>query len=232
MPILFNPHVAAYLPGRVHRSVLSNQNRYTALGRSMAAGDPARRFSDNRPQECRAGEALQSSGQRPHPPLPADRPDIGTPALALLHYRRRSCRLRWQRRCLSAVFRVHAEWCSLCASPPYERSAPRLPWGVKGGARAVGRHTLTNRHSFIAGVRRSSARNLHARASLGARCAVSAREEHHETTWRADDRRPKTSASCVDRRSLHSQPPHPQLHHPRQFGVHLRIPTIADTCSD
>src|SRR5262245_28258535 len=26
--------------------------------------------------------------------------------------------------------------------PPYERSAPRLPWGVKGGARAVGgQHT-------------------------------------------------------------------------------------------
>src|SRR6516165_101662 len=66
--------------------------------------------------------------------------------------------------------------------PPYERSAPRLPWGVKGGARAVGRHTLTNRHSFIAGVRRSSARNLHAQASLGGRCAISAREEHHETT--------------------------------------------------
>ena len=39
--------------------------------------------------------------------------------------------------------------------PPYERSTARLPWGVKGGARAVGGHTLTNRHSFIAGVKRS-----------------------------------------------------------------------------
>ena len=54
----------------------------------------------------------------------------------------------------SAIFRVHGEWCSL-REPPYERSTPRLPWGVKGGARAVGGHTLTNRHSFIAGVKRS-----------------------------------------------------------------------------
>src|SRR5258708_28302933 len=36
---------------------------------------------------------------------------------------------------------------------------------VTGGSRAVGGHTLTNRHSFITGV--SNADNLHARASLG-----------------------------------------------------------------
>jgi bifunctional non-homologous end joining protein LigD len=30
------------------------------------------------------------------------------------------------------------------ARAPYERSAPRLPWGVKGGARAVGRHLPTD----------------------------------------------------------------------------------------
>ena len=44
------------------------------------------------PQDRRAGEALQPSRQRSHPPLPADRRDFGPPALALLHYRRRS---RW-----------------------------------------------------------------------------------------------------------------------------------------
>src|SRR6516162_399168 len=56
-------------------------------------------YSDSRPGLAlpAAGESLGKhceSLQRPHSSLPADRGDFGTPALALLHYRRRSCCLR------------------------------------------------------------------------------------------------------------------------------------------
>ena len=56
--------VAAYLAGGVHRAVPSNQNRQAAVRQPMAARNQARRLPHHCPQEQRAGEALQPSGQR------------------------------------------------------------------------------------------------------------------------------------------------------------------------
>src|SRR5262249_61193089 len=63
----------AYLAGRVHRAVPSNQNRQTALRQPMAARDQARWLPHHCSQERRAGEALQPPRQRPDLPLSADR---------------------------------------------------------------------------------------------------------------------------------------------------------------
>jgi len=70
----------------------------------------------------------------------------------------------------------------LCESRPVNERAEAAVC-KHGGGRAIGGHTLTNRHSFIAhsfiaGVR--SADNLHARASLGRALCCSIKGEVHQ----------------------------------------------------
>src|SRR5262249_22740665 len=59
----YRHYVAAYLAGRVHRAVPPNQNRQAAVRQPMAARDQARWLPHHCPQERRAGQALQPSGQ-------------------------------------------------------------------------------------------------------------------------------------------------------------------------
>jgi hypothetical protein len=58
----------------------------------------------------------------------------------------------------------------LCGSRPVNGACRGARMYAMGGDRATDGHTLTNRQSFIGGVR--SADNLHARAIVGARCQL------------------------------------------------------------
>jgi hypothetical protein len=59
----YRHYVAAYPTGRVHCAVPSDKNHNTALRRPMAARNKARWVPHHCPQERRAGEALQPSGE-------------------------------------------------------------------------------------------------------------------------------------------------------------------------
>src|SRR5262249_39145039 len=81
-------------------SVLNDSSPRRTRCRSGAKHSPRIYFSDPRSAThatwkfASTGAPLHPSWQRSHPSLPADRRDVGTPALALLHHRWRRRRLR------------------------------------------------------------------------------------------------------------------------------------------